>query len=93
MSFERECCVVCRQRVLQPKAKTRRRGEFRVGSKADSSACALSRRRQMAGVIVATPGWALPRRDGLSTQGPWARWRLVVLFRPSSLSGAGGLGC
>jgi len=25
--------------------------------------------------------------------GSGARWRLVVLFRPSSLAGAGGLGC
>lgn len=90
MSFERECYVVCRPRVLQPKAKTRQRGVFRGGSKADSSACTLSRRRQMAGVIVATPGWALPRRDGLSTQGPWGALAPgVVLFHPSSLAGGG----
>lgn len=43
----------------------------------------------MAGVIVATPGWALLGRGGQSTQGPGARWRLGVLFRPSSLSGGG----
>lgn len=45
-----------------------------------------------AGVIVATPGWALP--GGTSRQahrGQALAW--VILFRPSSLSGAGGLGC
>lgn len=54
---------------------------------------AFQRNRKTAGVIVATPGWALPGRGGPGTQGPGARWRLVVLFRPSSLAGAGGLSC
>ncbi|MNX48740.1 hypothetical protein D3C86_793290 [compost metagenome] len=54
---------------------------------------AFQRYRKVAGVIVATPGWALPGCGSPSTQGPWARWRLVVLFRPSPLSGAGGLSC
>lgn len=46
-----------------------------------------------AGVIVATPGWALlgcTSRQAL--RGQALAW--VILFRPSSLSGgAGGLGC
>lgn len=45
-----------------------------------------------AGVIVATPGWALPgSMVSQAHRGQALAW--VILFRPSSLSGAGGLGC
>lgn len=51
-----------------------------------SSVCVLSRRRQMAGVIVATPGWAFP---GVCQEhrGPEALTSGVVLFRPSLVGG------